>query len=56
MESTAEFEFNEIAKTLDIEGVSSFSGLQDIVFRSVQKRVMHLYYLLIKFVGILNIL
>ena len=37
-ESRAEFEFNELAKSLDVSGKSSFSGLQDLAFRSVLEK------------------
>lgn len=37
-ESVAEFEFNILAKSLDISGVSTFAGLQDLAFRSTLEK------------------
>ncbi|WP_417550127.1 phage portal protein [Methylophaga sp.] len=37
-ESTAEFEFNELAKTINVSGNTSFAGMQDLAFRSVLEK------------------
>jgi len=37
-QARAEFEFNLVAKTLDIDGASTFAGLQDLAFRSTLEK------------------